>query len=632
MNLISLDSVSKSLGEGPLFEETSLGIDEGERVGFVGPNGSGKSTLLKLLSGRLVPDSGTIARKRGLTVNVLDQTPVWEDGDTIRDFLFRGDDPLVRLVGRYEAALEAAHDPKGEAALSALTHEMETAGGFEVERRFASFLSELGISDLSLPMDSLSGGMAKKAALARCLAPASELSLLDEPTNHLDLDTIEWLEQKLVSSDRAFVLVTHDRWFLDAVCGSIMEIDARRVRKYIGGYSDYLAKKAEREAEAERHEVRREAILRMELEWLKRGPKARTGKDKKRVGRARALVEGRPEAEAAPSDGFSVARRRLGGKVLEFKGVAKSYGEKTVIAPFSYKLSKGERIGIVGPNGAGKTTILDLIAGRIAADSGEIDKGETVVVGYFDQHAEGSARDIGMLDFVREAAERVRMDDGAELSAEQFLERFAFPRSMHRQSVSSLSGGELRRLFLVRLLISSPNVLLFDEPTNDLDIPTIALLEDFLEHFSGCVLMVSHDRAFLERLVDSLLVLDGKGSVVSYVGSYSDWRTEKAERAKMESAAAKDSRPQAEASADREAKKAIKLSFKEKREFEGLLPEIEALESEKAELEARFADASGEFARDAGAFAAAKKRYDEIGVLIGEKTERWELLAERAEL
>lgn len=626
MNLVSLDSVSKALGEGPLFQDVSLGIDEGERVGFVGPNGCGKSTLLRLLSGRLQPDAGTIARKRGLAVNALDQTPSWTEGATIRDFLFSGDDPLVRLVGRYEAALEAPHDAKGEAALAALTHEMEASGGFEVERRFASFLSELGIEDLARPMDSLSGGMAKKAALARCLAPDSELVLLDEPTNHLDLDTIEWLERKLVSSGRAFVLVTHDRWFLDSVCSSIMEIDARQARKYVGGYSDYLAKKAEREAELERHEARREAILRVELEWLKRGPQARTGKDKKRVGRARALVDGRPEAAAAATDGFSVARRRLGGKVLEFKSVAKSYGGKKVIAPFSYKLSKGERIGVVGPNGSGKTTLLDLVSGRVAADSGSIERGETVVVGYFDQHADGVAREIGILDFVRESAERVRMDDGAELSAEQFLERFAFPRAMHRQSVSSLSGGELRRLFLVRLLIASPNVLLFDEPTNDLDIPTIALLEDFLEHFGGCVVMVSHDRAFLERLVDSLFVLDGKGAVTSFVGSYSDWRAENAEREKI--AAERNRAPLVQTPAP-ERKTAAKLSFKEKKEFESLLPEIDELEAEKKSLESRFSDA--DLAKDAAAFSAAKARYDEIGSLIEAKTTRWEALAERSE-
>jgi ATP-binding cassette subfamily F protein uup len=537
MTLISLDSVSKSLGEGPLFRDVSFGIEEGERIGFVGPNGCGKSTLLRLLSGRLEADEGAIARKRSLVVNILDQNPAWEEGDTIRDFLFRGDDPVVRLVGRYEACLEALHGTgpgaaaasrAAEAELPALTHEMERRGGFEVEHRFASFLSELGIDDLNLPMNTLSGGMVKKAALARCLAPESELVFLDEPTNHLDLDTIEWLEKKLLSSERAFVLVTHDRWFLDAVCLSILEIDRGRVRKYAGSYSDYLANVAAREAEAERHEQRREAILRVELEWLKRGPKARTGKDKKRQGRIRDMVDGRPEADAPGQDAFQTGSRRLGGKVLELRGVSKSYGGRAVISPFSFRFTRGDRLGVVGPNGSGKSTLLDLISGRIEPDSGSVERGETVVVGYFDQKAAVADPAVEVVEFVRKAAERIRLNDGTDLSAEQFLERFAFPRPMQGQPVGKLSGGELKRLLLVRLLISSPNVLILDEPTNDFDIPTIALLEDFLDSFPGCVVTVSHDRAFLESAADLLLILDGKGGIVSYVGSYADWRAEKA--------------------------------------------------------------------------------------------------------
>ena len=642
MTLISLDSVSKSLGEGPLFQNVSLGIDEGERVGFVGPNGCGKSTLLKLLSGRLEPDEGTIARKRGLVVNILDQLPSWEEGDTIRDFLFRGDDPVVRLVGRYEACLQILHGSgaaeasrAAESELPTLTHDMETRGGFEVEHRFASFLSELGIEDLSLPMRTLSGGMVKKAALARCLAPESELAFLDEPTNHLDLDTIEWLERKLLSSDRAFVLVTHDRWFLDAVCGSIMEIDRGRIRKYIGGYSDYLTNKAVREAEAERRELRRESILRVEMEWLKRGPQARTGKDKKRQTRIRDMIDGRPETDVSGQESFQTAHRRLGGKVLELRGAAKAYGGRTIIAPFSYKFTKGERLGVVGPNGSGKSTLLDLISGRIEPDTGIVDRGETVVVGYFDQKATVADPAIEVIEFVRKAAERIRLNDGTDLPAEQFLERFAFPRSMQGQPVGKLSGGELKRLLLVRLLISSPNVLILDEPTNDFDIPTIALLEDFLESFPGCLVTVSHDRAFLERVADILLILDGKGEVVSYVGSYADWREEKAsaESGLASAAARSPSRmpvdPVPGGARSGAAKSGGKLSFKERKELASLMPEIEVLERERKELEARFADPDGSFAKDSAGYAKATSRYAEVGALIEEKSVRWESLAER---
>ena len=640
MTLISLDSVSKTLGDGPLFSNASFGIEEGERVGFVGPNGSGKSTLLKLLAGRLESDDGTIARKRGLIVNVLDQSPVWESGDTIRDFLFRSDDPLVTLVGRYERCLESLHSGDADAELARLTHEMETKGGFELEHRFESILSELGIGDTSLRMDELSGGMAKKAALARCLAPDSELILLDEPTNHLDVDTIEWMEKKLVASGRAFVLVTHDRWFLDAVCTTIMEIDGGEVSKYEGGYSDYLERVASREAFAQSRERRREAILRVELEWLKRGPKARGGKDKKRKERIRDLVGGRPEAESAGSEVFQAAKRRLGGKVLELQGVSKQWDGRTVLSPFSYKLTKGERVGVVGPNGSGKSTLLDLIAGRIREDAGAIDRGDTVAIGYLDQSATDLKAETAALEYVRQAAERVRLSDELELTAEQFLERFGFPRAMHAQPIGKLSGGELRRLLLVRLLIASPNVLLLDEPTNDFDIPTIALLEDFLSTFSGCVIAVSHDRAFLEGVADSLWVLDGKGGVESYVGSYTAWREtrEAAEIAALEAEAERAARklsagrklPGNEAAAETKTdRNVVKLSFKEKKELDALLPEIEALEAEKALLEARFADPAAELAKDGEAYAAATSRYAELEELITKKTLRWEDLAAR---
>ncbi len=636
MNLVSFDSVTLSLGEGSLFSSVSLGVEEGERIGFVGPNGAGKSSFLRLLTGELVPDLGSIARKRGLVINVLDQMPHWEAGDSIRDFLFRSADPLVSLVGRYEACLADPDGPGGK-DFERFSHEMEEKGGFEIERRFSSFLSELGIDDLSLPMDSLSGGMAKKAALARCLGPDADLYLLDEPTNHLDVDSIEWLERKLVASGKAFILVTHDRWFLDSVCNVMMDLDGGQVRKYIGGYSDYLARRAERAAEAERHEERREAILRVEMAWLARGPKARAGKDKKRVANAAELAAGRPDAPTLGSEAFRTGSRRLGGKVLEMRGASKAFGSKKVLDPFDWTLSKGQRIGVVGPNGSGKTTLLDLIAGRLESDSGTVERGETVSIAYFDQHASAARRDAEALDFVKEVAERVRFEDGTELSAEQFLERFGFPRSMFRQDLSSLSGGELRRLALVRLLIGSPNLILFDEPTNDFDIPTIALLEDFLDRFDGCVIVVSHDRAFLERVVDTLLVLDGEGGVEPYVGAYATWREQwKDAKAAAQSAEAQSrvNEPASLGSSSGAAPVAPPrrkgLSFKENREFEGLLPRIEALEEEKGALERGFADPQASLARDAEAMAKARRRYGEIDGEVETLTQRWEELAERA--
>ncbi len=626
MTLISLDSISKSLGEGPLFSGVTLTIEEGERIGFVGPNGCGKSTLLRILASRMEADEGSIARKKSLRVNMLDQTPEWADGDTIRDFLFRSDDRLVRLVDRYERSLA---DPASPPALIAdLSHQMEHSGGFSLEHRFSSLLSELKIHDLSLPMDELSGGMAKKAALARTLAPDSDLVLLDEPTNHLDLDTIEWLEKRLVQTGKAFVMVTHDRWFLDAVCTVIIDIDGGRVNKYPGDYSEFLERVAQRQVLDANRERRREAILRVELEWLKRGPKARGGKDKKRQERIRNLVAGRPGAAEVSSEAFRTTQRRLGGKVLAFENLTKSWGAAPIIDSFSYILSAGERVGIVGPNGSGKTTLLDLIARRTSADAGRITQGETVRIGYFDQTGSDAEDDLSLLEYVRKAAERVTLGTGVEVGAEQFLERFAFPRPMQGQSVGSLSGGERRRLLLVRLLIAAPNVLLLDEPTNDFDIPTIALLEDFLASFTGCVVVVSHDRAFLEGVADALWVLDGSGKVTPFVGTYTAWRENRGQ--------ATAAVPRAEAAASPAAaapRRAAKggLSFKEKQELEALLPEIDALEAEKGALEASFADPAAGLAKDGAAFSAATRRYQLVGELITAKTQRWEALAARSD-
>jgi ATP-binding cassette subfamily F protein uup len=450
----------------------------------------------------------------------------------------------------------------------------------------------------------------------------------------LDVDTIEWLEKKLVQSGKAFILVTHDRWFLDTVCTTIIDIEGGTVAKYSGGYSEYLERIAQRQSMAESKERRRESILRVELEWLKRGPKARGGKDKKRKERIKDMVDGRPGAEAVRSEAFRTAKRRLGGKILELASVAKQYGSHPVLNPFTYKLSSGERIGVVGPNGSGKSTLLDLIAGRIEPSAGSLIKGDTVVVGYFDQTGSEADGDRSILEYVQEAAERIGMGDGSELTAEQFLERFGFPRPMQGQAMNTLSGGERRRILLVRLLIAAPNVLLLDEPTNDFDIPTIALLEDFLQSFSGCVISVSHDRAFLEGMADSLWVLDGEGGIEPFVGSYAAWREYRAESQTKPAQKAKTQSPEtakndAGASGADEAATGKKLSFKEKKELESLLPEIDRLEEEKAELERRFADPTANLAKDGSAFSQATARYAQVGELIHSKTHRWEELAAR---
>jgi len=642
VNLISIDGISKTLGEAPLFESLSLGIDEGEKLGLVGKNGVGKSTLFKVLIGQLEPDSGSIARKRGLSVSFLAQRPVFEEGETLRGFLRRGESTGAAAFARYEALLAERESSGGDKAmereLSALRAGLESSGDIDLERRYLSLCSELGLGEADALLSTFSGGMLKKAAIARCLAPRSELILLDEPTNHLDIETIEWLERRLSSGGPAFVLITHDRYFLDSVCTSILEMEGGQVYRHPGNYSAYLERKAERWASEEKADSRRLANLKIELEWLHRGARARAGKSRRRKEKIRDMAASGKEG-AASMEGFQTGERRLGRKILELKDVSKGYDGVPVISGLSYEFTRGDRVGVVGPNGAGKTTLLDLVIGRKEADSGLVDRGETLHFAYFDQTSAQVDMSVTVADYVKEHAELIRLKDGTVLTAEQLLERFLFPKALQGLRLSRLSGGELRRLELVRLLATSPNFLLLDEPTNDLDIETIELLEDFLEGFPGCVLTVSHDRAFLDRIAGFLLVFDGKGNIREFPGTYSEWKEEsraeeieaaaqaarEADRAPARSAAAgqaaeADARMRVAATAKR------KLSFAERREFDGLLGELDELEAEKARLEAFFASP----APGAEELKASNRRYEEVGGLIDSKTRRWEELSERA--
>ncbi len=584
MNVLSLDGVSKTLVDAPLFEEVTIGIDAGEKIGFIGRNGAGKSTLLKVLTGELPVDTGSVSRNRALTVSMLEQRPTFTPGTTLEEFCFQKDgvtgDPDQRSV---------------------------------VLSSFHSFCRELGLGDPLVRMDTLSGGMVRKASLARCLASAASFVLLDEPTNHLDLETTEWLENRLRRATFGFVLVTHDRYFLDDVCTAIMEIDGRRVLKYAGNYSEYLKRKAEREEQRERAEQRRSVILRGELEWLKRGPRARTGKDKGRKGRIQDLLDSRVQAEAGMQE-FTSTHRRLGKKVLELQGVSKSYDGRKVINPFTYSFRRGERIGVIGPSGAGKTTFLRIVAGELPPDAGSATKGETTVFAHFTQTITLSNPGLTVIDFMKELAERVPQEGGGSLSAEQFLERFLFPRTMHGVTLDRLSGGELRRLTLVRLLATAPNFLLLDEPTNDLDLDTIRQLEDYLTDFNGCILLVSHDRAMLDRLTDCLLVFDGAGGIQGFTGSYEDYKeTETVEVRRREQY-----RPARQLKTG--------LSFKERKEYEQLLARIEALEKEQKSLESFFQEPSA----DPVELERNSRRYREIQGTLEAQLARWEELAARA--
>ncbi len=600
MNIVSLTDVDKSFGNGLLFEEVSLGIDDGEKIGLVGRNGSGKSTFLRLLTGEVGPDEGAVVRGRGLRIATLGQRPGIVRGATIDDYLFA--------------------DRAG--AISPSTDAEEQAAALQ---RYRAICTQLGLDDTSAPLEALSGGMLKKAALARTLAFDADLVTLDEPTNHLDLDAVIWLEQRLKSSSGGFVMVTHDREMLDSVCTTILEIADHRIYRHPGNYSAYLRRRAERQDEQDAAEKRRVSILRRELEWLQRGPKARTGKDKGRKDRIGALLDAGQETEVSLQS-LPAAQRRLGKKALEVEDVAKRYDGTPVITGFSYEFTPGERVGVIGPNGSGKTTLLDIIVGRVRPDRGSVQPGTTTAFAYFDQTGGRINAQMTVLDYLKEEAERVRISDDATVSAEQFLERFLFPRPMFSQTLDRLSGGEFRRLYLVRLLATAPNFLLLDEPTNDLDIDTLRVLEQYLEEFTGCVLLVSHDRALLNRLTDSLLVFDGDGGIRSFVGSYDDYRAEEARlrAAAKERPARREAQPARRSAEPRERRG---LSFREQREYMHLPDEVAAAEDEMKRLEIEFQQPT----QDPAKLEARTRRYHELREEVEAKTARWEELAERAE-
>ncbi|MFZ2634960.1 MAG: ABC-F family ATP-binding cassette domain-containing protein [Rectinemataceae bacterium] len=620
MNILSISGGAVALKDGFLFEELDLGIESGERLGLVGRNGAGKTSLLRLLAGTLAPDRGTFARRRNLAVSVLEQMPSFSGESRIADFLYSGSAPEIALATRRNALI-AANSQSAE--LAKIERELESYGPVPLENRYASLCVELGLDDPERAMVSLSGGEAKKAAIARALAPRADLVLLDEPTNHLDLDSIEWLEARLLSPKFAFVLVTHDRWFLDAAADSILEIERRRVFRHPGNYSAYLERKAERWAAMAAAENRRLANLKIELAWLMRGAQARATKSERRKDDIKAMRAAALEKRDEVFE-FSSAESRLGKKAVILRGASVAYGEKIALSPFDFEISPGARLGVVGPNGSGKTSLLDLISGKIEPASGTVDRGETARISIFEQTADSIDPEVSVADYIREHAERVRLTDGAAQDATLLLERFGFSRDFQAMPVGKLSGGERRRLQLVRVLAEAPNVLLLDEPTNDLDIETIEALEDFLENFKGCIVAVSHDRAFLDRIAQRLIVLDGSGKAGPFNGSYLEWR-ESRDAETTVSAAVSTAVSAANSSATPSREKKKKLSFTEKRELDSLLPEIDALETEKTALEALFASA-GVSPED---LRRSQRRYAELEPLIEAKTVRWENLAHR---
>ncbi len=663
MNLLSINNLAKIGREKPLFTGVTFGIQEGEKAALIGRNGTGKSTLLNTIAGVLQPDEGTVVINKEAGVSFLPQNPIFNAEDTIRAHIFKSDSPKLHIIREYEELCEqlgGENAGKLQKRYDEVMLKMDQMDLWNYESQISSILSTLGISDMTRKMGTLSGGMIKKVALAQVLVEDTKLLLLDEPTNHLDITTITWLQNYLHDTKRSVLMVTHDRYFLDAVCNNIYELARNKLKLYVGNYSEYLDKKTI-EAEIEENTERRiESVLRFEREWLLRGPCARGTKIKARIQRDEQLIN-REKFQADKGFTFEVKGKRLGGKVLELHNISKNYPKgylsqedsvisknfTPVINGFSYKFTKGQKIGIFGDNGSGKSTLLNIITGQLQPDSGEIDVGVNTKFGYYTQNPYFKDTSLTVLEYIKETAEHMTLNSGGkDVSASKFLEEFGFEGKIQHSMVSTLSGGEKKRLFLVRLLLENPNFLILDEPTNDFDIFTMNILEQFLMNYQGCLLLVSHDRYFMDKTVDSLFILENDGNISGFVGKCSEYielreEQQKEERNKkgevspsLQPAALRQAQgPQSSATlsagsnaarnACSESPKKQKLSFKEQKEFEQLDAEIPALEAEQKELEPLMA--SSDFAE----LQKASTRYNEIVKLLEEKYPRWEELAER---
>lgn len=582
---MQVSALTKSFGERVLFENISFGIAEGQRIGLIAANGTGKTTLLNIIAGRMDYDSGEVVFRRDLSVGYLEQDPRFPAGLTVLEACFHGQNEIVRTIARYEQAL-ARNDT---AAMDGLLARMEALGAWDFEQRAKQILTRLRIADLEQRVETLSGGQLKRVALAAALIVEPDLLILDEPTNHLDLEMTEWLEEYLAGRRMSLLMVTHDRYFLDRVCNEIIEIDDRRLYSYKGNYSYYLEKRQERLDAADATVARMKNLYRRELEWIRRTPSARSGKAKYRIDAFQDIKDKAHTRRSEETVQLDVRQTYIGKKIFEAQHLCKRFGDRVILDDFSYLFSRYEKMGIVGNNGTGKSTFIKILLGLETADSGTIDIGETVRFGYYSQQGMEFAPQSRVIDIVTAIAEHITLSDGKQISASQLLTRFLFSPQAQYDYVAKLSGGERRRLYLCTILMSNPNFLVLDEPTNDLDIRTLNVLEEYLSAFSGCLIVVSHDRYFMDKVADHLLVFNGQGNIRDFPGSYTDYRTwRKEQEAAAAQGAAKTVKPAAAApttaSKPKERVKG-KLSFNEKREFEQLGEEIPELEAEKAALE-----------------------------------------------
>ena len=632
MNLITLENISKSYSEKKLVENISLGINDKEKIGLIGVNGTGKSTLLKIIAGAEIPDDGTITKANKVRIEYLPQNPYYDEDATVLEQVFKGTCEEMKIIGDYQDILDKinkSYDEKLNEKLLNLQEKMDVLNLWDLESSAKTVLTKLGIKNFNQKVKELSGGQRKRVSLASALITPCELLILDEPTNHLDNNTIDWLESYLNSFKGSILMITHDRYFLDRVTNRILELDKGVLYSYEGNYSVFLEKKMNRLQLAESMEAKRQNLLKKELAWVRRGAKARTTKQKARLQRFDELSN---KNDFTPEDKLeiSVGSSRLGKKIIEIEHLTKSFDGKTFIDDLDYTLARTDRIGIVGKNGLGKSTLIRLLNGEIKPDSGTISIGETVKIGCFNQDTSKMHPEMRAIDYIKEESDYITTADGHKITASQMCEKFLFNGTLQYTHIKNLSGGERRRLQLLRVLMMAPNVLLLDEPTNDLDIDTLSRLEDYLDEFNGVLICVSHDRYFLDRVCNKIFAYEGRGKINIYTGNYSDYlnfrEEENIEFEEFEEEV-KEEKPKAPKKEKPKAKNKPKFSYNEQREFDTIDADIEKLEEKIASLEEDTSKFATDFTKLQEIMDEKTKLEDELQV----KYERWEYLNNLAE-
>lgn len=625
MNLLSVNHLSKSYGTKVLFNKINFGVNYGDKVALVAKNGSGKTTLFKILKGIEIADEGEVVFRKNISVAFLDQNFSLDQNQTIQQLIENADNKFVKCIKAYEEAVELSVSQPGTKSAQLMDealNQMNEMNAWEYETNLKEILSRLELNDLSQKINTLSGGQQKRVALALVLINKPDLVIMDEPTNHLDIDMIEWLEHYLQNAALSLLLVTHDRYFLDEVCSSIIELERGEIVEYKGDFEYYLTKKAEREAIKSAEIDKAKNLYKRELEWVRKMPKARTTKSKSRVDAFYDIEEKAKQKRIDKKIELSVKMERLGSKIVELIKVSKHFGDKLILNPFTYTFINGEKIGVVGKNGMGKSTLLKIILNELQPDSGKVQIGDTVVFGYYSQTGMILAEDKRIIEVVKDIAEFIPLANGTSLSASALLTRFNFPPEVQYSYVSKLSGGEKRRLYLLTVLVKNPNFLILDEPTNDLDIVTLQTLEEFLDEFKGCVLIVSHDRYFMDRLVDHVFAFEGGGEIKDYPGTYTEyriWKQEQNQQLKVEVAKTVDVKVENVKPEIKQESNSKKLSYKIQKELEDLEKEIPVLENKKKEVENALSSANDNFEKIQNLTA----EFEKLTKLLDEKSLRW---------